>query len=318
MNGKPRFRRPTRTISENVNGVPVQYDVPDTTPVRRLPFNLDATLRKTLFAAAILMTIGAIVWGTVAIGSMLSRLAPEWAAYLVAGVFDAGWAACLIAEWLLRYDSDRAKTPRNVGVALLAVSMAAIIVHGALAGPWGWIIGIVGALVSAAAKGVWAIGMHTIRIKLEPKYEAYLRTLQQQTGTELALALGERDRLLTEDRTVELKLALEARRPPAPPVVEPVNQTADRPADRTESTPVHAADQPVDQIEATPEPVLVQATGRAVDRPVRPEDQVDELFRRLRNGDHITKKGAASILGVSESTAYRRLKDAESKLHQYR
>ncbi|MFJ8146580.1 hypothetical protein ACIQ6R_16135 [Streptomyces sp. NPDC096048] len=316
MNGK--FRQRTRTITEQVNGVPVQYDVPDTTPVRRLPFNLDATLRRTLFAAAILMTIGAIVWGTVAIGSMLSLLAPAWAAYLVAGVFDAGWAACLIAEWLLRYDSKRAATPRNVGVALLVVSMAAIVTHGALSGSWGWIVGIVGALVSAAAKGVWAIGMHTIRIKLEPRYEAYLRTLQQQTGTELALALGERDRLVTADRTVGLRLALEARRPTPPPVVEPVDRPTDQPADRTESTPVQSADQSTEQIETTPEPVLVQAVGRAVDRPVRPEDQVDELFRRLRNGDHITKKGAATILGVSESTAYRRLKDAESKLHQYR
>jgi hypothetical protein len=96
------FRRPTRTITETVHGVDVAYDVPDTTPVIRLPFNLDATLRRALFTLAIVMTLGAIVWGTVAIGSMLQLLAPPWAAYLVAGVFDAGWAACLIAEWLLR------------------------------------------------------------------------------------------------------------------------------------------------------------------------------------------------------------------------
>lgn len=296
---RPFRHRPTRTITDTVNGVPVEYDIPDTTPAPpRLPFNLDALLRRALFAAAIVMTIGAIVWGTVAIGSMLDRLAPAWAAYLVAGVFDAGWAACLIAEWLLRYDSKRAARPRNAGVAMLVVSMAAIIIHGALAGSWGWTIGIIGALVSAAAKAVWAIGMHTIRIKLDPKYEAYLRALQQQTGTEMALALGERDRLLTEERTVGVRLALEARRPAAPPVVQPVNQ-------------------PVDQIEPAPEPVVVHAAGRAADRPVQPEDQVDVLLNRLRNGEHITKKGAAELLGVSESTAYRRLKDAESKLHQY-
>ncbi|MFD0053023.1 hypothetical protein ACFVHR_04765 [Streptomyces sp. NPDC127168] len=317
MNGKPRFRQRTRTITENVNGVPVEYDVPDTTPIRRLPFNLDATLRKALFAAAILMTIGAIVWGTVAIGSMLAMLAPAWAAYLVAGVFDAGWAACLIAEWLLRYDSKRAKTPRAVGVALLIVSMAAIVTHGALSGSWGWIVGIVGALVSAAAKGVWAIGMHTIRIKLDPKYEAYLRTLQQETGTQLALALGERDRLLTEDRTVGLRLALEGRRPAAPPTVEPVDHPTDRAADRPESSPVHTADQPMDQIETTPEPVLVQGAARAADRPVQPEDQVATLLAMLRRGDSITKQDAASILGVSPSTAYRRLTAAKDQLRQY-
>lgn len=308
------FRRPTRTITENVHGVDVAYDVPDTTPVIRLPFNLDAALRRVLFAFAIVMTIGAIIWGTVAIGGMLTLLAPPWAAYLVAGVFDAGWAACLVAEWILRYDSKRADAPRAVGVGLLAVSMAAIITHGSLSGPWGWIVGIVGALVSAAAKGVWAIGMYTIRVQLAPKYEAYLRARQQQVGTEQALALGERDLALMKDRTVKLRLALEARNGSAV-------TTVDQPAVQPQSTPVHASDQPVDQIEAIPEPAAVQAVQAATDRPVQPvqpKDQVAELHQRLKRGDHITKAKAAEILGVPESTAYRRLTAAHALLNQYR
>ncbi len=302
------FRRTTRTVTEVVHGVPVEYDVPhvDTTP--RLPFNLDATLRRTLFTLAICMTLGAIIWGTVAIGGMLTLLAPPWAAYLVAGVFDAGWAACLIAEWLLRYDTTRAALPRKAGKAMLAVSMAAIILDGhrnqAL------LVGIVGALVSAAAKGVWAIGMHTIRINLDPKYEAYLRALQQQAGTEQALALGEWDRMRSGHRTAQLRLALEARRSAPEPVV---NQIVNQP----QSTPVQAAEQPVNQDVAAPEPVAVQAVARPADRPVQPEDQVDVLLSRLRKGEHITKRRAAELLGVSESTAYRRLTDAQSKLHQY-
>lgn len=307
------FRRPTRTITENVHGVDVAYDVPDTTPVVRLPFNLDGLLRRALFTVAVAMTAVAIVWGTVAIGSMLSLLAPAWAAYLVAGVFDAGWAACLIAEWILRYDSKRAETPRNAGIALLAVSMAAIVTHGALSGPWGWIVGIIGALVSAAAKGVWAIGMHTIRIKLEPKYEAYLNTRRQKAGTEMALALGERDRLLVEDRTVALKLALEGRRSSVESVAEVVDHVSDQP----QSTPVQAADQPVDQIEPSPELAPVHTVNQA-SRPVQPKDQVAELHRRLKVGEHITKARAAEILGISESTAYRRLNDAKALLNTYR
>jgi hypothetical protein len=303
------FRRPTRTITETVHGVDVAYDVPDTTPVIRLPFNLDATLRHALFTLAIVMTLGAIVWGTVAIGGMLTLLAPPWAAYLVAGVFDAGWAACLIAEWLLRYDSARARIPVIAGLVLLSVSVAAIVIHGVRADAV--LVGIVGALVSAAAKGVWAIGMHTIRIKLDPKYEAYLRTQQQQTGTELALALGKRDHMLTQDQTVRLRVALEARRGPA-------KTTVDQITDHPQSTPVQAADQPVDQIDPAPEPVPVQAVQTAVNRPVQPEDQVNELLRRLKLGEHITKPTAAKILGVPESTAYRRLTAAQALLNQYR
>lgn len=302
------FRRPTRTVTETVHGVDVAYEVPDTTPVPRLPFNLDATLRRTLFTLAVVMTIGAIVWGTVAIGGMLSMLAPSWAAYLVAGVFDAAWAACLIAEWLLRYDSRRAAIPMRAGIAMLAVSMSAIIIDGVRADAV--LVGIIGALVSAAAKGVWAVGMHTIRIKLDPKYEAYLRARQQKTGTELALALGDRDQALTEDRTVKLRLALEARRGPA-------QATVDQITDQPQSTPVQAAEQTVDEIQPTPEPVVVQAANRTADRPALPEDQVATLLTRLRAGEQITKQDAADILGVPPSTAYRRLTAAKDQLRQY-
>lgn len=303
------FRRPTRRITETVHGVDVAYNVPDTTPVIRLPFNLDSMLRRILFTFAVAMTAGAIIWGTVAIGGMLTLLAPPWAAYLVAGVFDAGWAACLIAEWILRHDSTRSAAPQKAGLAMLAVSMSAITVDGVRS--QAVLVGIIGALVSAAAKGVWAIGMHTIRIRLDPKYEAYLRTLQQQAGTEQALALGERDRLLTEDGTVKLRLALEARRGGARDVVDQI-------VNHTQSTPVQAADQPTGQIDTEPEPAPLQAVNHAVNRPVQPKDQVAELHQRLKRGDHITKAQAAVILGIPESTAYRRLTAAQALLNQYR
>jgi hypothetical protein len=276
------FRRPTQTITENVHGVDVAYTIDDPNPAPRLPFNLDSMLRRALFTLAVVMTIGAIVWGTVAIGSMLSLLAPPWAAYLVAGVFDAGWAACLIAEWILRYDSTRSAAPRNAGIAMLVVSMAAIIVHGALAGSWGWIVGIVGALVSAAAKGVWAIGMHTIRIKLDPKYEAYLRTLQQQTGTEQALALGERDRLLTADRTVKLRLALESRRPDVPSVVQDgPDEKSGRPSASPDVVLGTSAPQPITSEDTRPDPLR-----KIADQASGPSDLVRTLAGHgVRNDD---------------------------------
>jgi predicted DNA-binding protein (UPF0251 family) len=44
---------------------------------------------------------------------------------------------------------------------------------------------------------------------------------------------------------------------------------------------------------------------------------VAELHRRLKVGEHITKARAAEILGVPESTAWRRLTDAKALLNQY-
>jgi hypothetical protein len=253
------------------------------------------------------MTIGAIIWGTVAIGGMLTCSPPHGppTSSPESSTPDGPPASSPNGS---SATTAPAPAPARVGVAMLAVSMSAIILDGHRNNAL--LVGIVGALVSAAAKGVWAIGMHTIRIRLDPKYEAYLRTLQQQTGTEQALALGERDRLITHDKTVRLKLALEGRH-------GGTETSVDQETDRPQSTPVQAAEQDVDQIHTAPEPIPVQAAARAADRMVQPEDQVAQLLKRLRLGEHITKSQAADILGVPESTAYRRLNAAKDQLRQY-
>lgn len=46
------------------------------------------------------------------------------------------------------------------------------------------------------------------------------------------------------------------------------------------------------------------------------EEQITELARRIHRGEQITKTGAAEILGVSLSTAYRRLKEARDRLNE--
>jgi hypothetical protein len=198
-----------REVTKRVDGEDVTFDEDYTESVPRIPFNLDALLRKALFVAAILMTVGAIVWGTVAIGSMLNQLAPGWG-YVVAGVFDLAWAACLVAEYLNRYDDEKIKLPRNAGVAALLVSMAAIVWHGHLVDAV--FVGVIGAAVSLAAKGVWFIAMETTRVRLDKEYQVLLRQRQQRAGLRKSLAQSKRDEYLMDDETARLLAALEFER----------------------------------------------------------------------------------------------------------
>jgi hypothetical protein len=200
----------SRTVTKHVDGEDVTYDEPFTELIPKIPFNLDALLRKALFAVAVLMTAGAIVWGTVAIGSMLTLLAPQWAAYLVAGVFDLAWAACLAAEYLARNDDEKAKLPRNAGIAALAISMGAIVWHGRL--EEAILVGVIGAAVSLVSKGVWLIALRATGVKLDAEYQALLRQRQQQAGLRRALAQAKRDQLFMDDETARLLAALEYER----------------------------------------------------------------------------------------------------------
>lgn len=197
-----------REVTEERDGENVTFNKKFVESIPAIPFNLDALLRKVLFAAAILMTTGAIVWGTVAIGGMLAVLAPAWAAYLVAGVFDLAWAACLVAEYLNRYDEQKAKLPRKAGVAALAISMSAIVLHGRL--EQALLVGVIGALVSLVAKGVWLIAMDAGRVRLDEGYQALLRQRQQRAGLALALAQSKRDQMIADAKTSLLHAALEA------------------------------------------------------------------------------------------------------------
>lgn len=275
-----KFTTRTRTrMAEHVrHGRTVTVPEKYSEQVPKAPLNLDLIVRRGLFVVALAVTVGAIVWGTVAIGSMLALLAPSWAAYLVAGVFDLGWAGCLAAEWLARYDDSRARVPRFAGLVALAISMGAIVAHGSLTGSL--VVGIVGALVSFSAKGLWFTALATVRVKLDAADQAYLELIRRETGTRLALALSERDRAVSDARTAELRLSLTQE-------VEPKRLI---PTQRTESPQVS--------------PVESET------QPVSPE--VETLVSRLKDGESLSATRAGELLGVSKATGGRRLAEARA------
>lgn len=273
-------------------------------PAALPPLTPDEIIMRGVGAATAVVVTGALIWSTVSVGAMLTQLAPAWAAYMIAGIFDLAWIVAMAMEYVLRFEPARQKVPKTIGWLALLASMAAIFTHGALLDkPW---IGAFGALVSVLAKGLWWLLMFVTA-----------RRLDRDTQDWLTLELGEiyarraEQNALAKVRREREKYALGLAADP------PVTQL-DRAPVQPQSTPVQAADQPVDQIEAPAEPPPVHAVNQTAGRPVQPKDQVAELHLRLKRGDHITKSQAAVILGVPESTAYRRLTAAQALLNQYR
>lgn len=290
----------TRMAEHTRNGRTVQVPERYTEQVPKAPVNLDLVIRRALFVSAIVAATGAILWGTAAIGSMLAMIAPPWAAYLVAGVFDLTWVGCLAAEWLLRYDDKRAIVPRVAGMVALIVSMGALVTHGVLTGTLA--VGIVGALVSAAAKGLWTTALYTVRIQLDPVDQAYLDLRKRETGTALALALGDRDRAVSDAKTAQLRLSLESATVNAAHVVEQVAVT-ERSAGQGSDLRIERTDQP----EIT-RPVTERSAGQPV------SDRVKVLIDRLSTGERLTGTTVARSMDVSEATGRRYLRAAKDAM----
>ncbi|MFF7837579.1 hypothetical protein ACFZC6_01895 [Streptomyces ossamyceticus] len=279
-------------------------------PAKLPPLTPDEIIMRAVGAATAVVVLGALIWSTVSVGAMLAAVAPAWAAYMIAAIFDLTWIVAMATEYILRFEPGRQKVPKAIGWLALAISMGAIFTHGALLDlPW---IGAFGALVSALAKGLWWLLMF-----------ATTRRLDKDTQAWLTLELGEVHARRAEQMAVA-KVERERERYALNQPSEPPQITVDRSTNRPESTPVQstvqAPDQPVNQIDPTPEPAPVHTVQAATNRTgpaAQVEDQVDVLLSRLRKGEHITKARAAEILGVPESTAYRRLTKATSLLNQY-
>lgn len=272
-------------------------------PPKLPPLTPDEIVLRAVGAATALVVLGALVWSTVSVGAMLDKVAPAWAAYMIAAIFDLTWIVAMATEYVLRFEPARQRVPKTIGWISLLISMAAIFTHGALLNlPW---IGAFGAVVSALAKGLWWLLMF-----------ATSRRLDNDTQAWLTLELGE----VHAKRAEQMALAKVERERERYALNQPSDRpqiTVDRPSVQAQSTPVQAADQPVTQIETSPEPASAQPVNQPPNRSTQPEDQVNVLLSRLRSGEHITKSRAAEILGIPESTAYRRLTAAQSLLRQY-
>lgn len=152
-----------------------------------------AVLAAVATGTGLLLTL-AVTWSTDSIGALLA-LSGVWAAiaYGVAAVFDLAWIICMALEWLARYNPRKVKAPRIAGYVALAISMAAIAANGIRSGgKTGIAVGIIGALVSLIAKGVWTLAIRHTAKPLSPVAQQYVDRRQAAAGAELAMAITDR------------------------------------------------------------------------------------------------------------------------------
>jgi hypothetical protein len=97
---------------------------------------------------------------------------------------------------------------------------------------------------------------------------------------------------------------------PALPVATPLVQPADQAVSRE---PVLSPPDPLTVSRAEPAPEPAVSPGEPEGDEI--EQQITELAHRLRTGERLTKTIAAHVLGVSEATAGRRLKDARARIN---
>jgi hypothetical protein len=159
------------------------------------PRDWDHIILTGVTIAALAFLAVSIVWTAASVGALLAHAAPAWIAYTASGGFDLMWVMCLGLEWLSRHDRDRAEVPRRSGIVFLAVSMAAVGIHGWQSGNAA--VGIVGAAVAALAKGMWAVVMRYRHIDLPEPVRDVLTQERAELGLELALAAHQRTALRT-------------------------------------------------------------------------------------------------------------------------
>ena len=252
-----RTLRRTRQVSRTVGGKTHEVDKTFETDVPVVPKDWDAIAMSAVRAGTTLAVLGAMAWSTVSIGDLLSRVAPVWTAYTVAGVFDLAWIVCMILEWLARNDPERASLPRKAGWAALAISMGLIGLHGwvldhldGVEGALG--VGIGGALVSAIAKSMWSVVMDFGAVELSEEDRGWLKAERAEVGTELAMTRERRQLARTRSTVRAERLAL------GQDTGEPVQLTAHQVVLDRETEPVPAVQ------DRTPRPRTVVPIERAV------------------------------------------------------
>lgn len=182
---KTRTIERTRLVPLTVDGVTEMVLDREAIEVPAPPRDWDQLVRIAVTVGAVILVTVSLAWTTASIGAILAISVVAVVAYGAAVAFDAFWIMCMAVEWLLRYDPGRAAIAKKAGRFGLAVSMGAVFAHGYLFGEM--VVGIVGALVSALAKGGWTIAMRVHARPLDPLTQQWVAKRRAAVDGQLAM-----------------------------------------------------------------------------------------------------------------------------------
>lgn len=143
------------------------------------PVNLDRLYLRVVIGIALCLTLAAAVWSTTAIGRLLKGMVPghEAAGYIGAAAFEVPWVGCLIVQWLLRDEPDRAKPAVIGGWIGLSIVVGAVLIDGfELNLP---LVGAVAACISIAAKAFWWLVLHLVHRPLDEEHAGQIDAIRQ-------------------------------------------------------------------------------------------------------------------------------------------
>jgi hypothetical protein len=187
-----RYRWEPHTVDGETELVRVPYDVQVPLP----PRDWDQLVRTAVTAGACFLVTVSVIWSTASIGDLLARVVVAAAAYGAAVAFDTAWIMCMAVEWLCRYDPPRARTARRAGHVALLLAMGAVFAHGHIADQI--VIGAVGALVSALAKGAWTIAMSVHARPLDERTQQWVAARRAALDGQRAMIPVRRDLLRSQ------------------------------------------------------------------------------------------------------------------------
>jgi hypothetical protein len=182
---KTRRIERTRLVPHTVDGETEMVLDREIVEVPAPPTDWDQIVRGGVTILAIVLLVVSVSWSTSSIGSLLSRIVPSAPAYGAACAFDTLWIMCTAVQWLLRTDPVRARKAEIGGRWALAIAMGAVFADGYLHNEL--VIGVVGAAVSALAKGGTYLAMLVHARPLDPRTQQWLDKRRATINGQLGL-----------------------------------------------------------------------------------------------------------------------------------